>query len=69
MATTPRAGTIDLDKLSATTGGFNMDFDVLDVTAVTAGGPDPEGRYKPRAGEPTTDTDITDEVVLGALAW
>ncbi|MBP7420152.1 MAG: calcium-binding protein [Burkholderiaceae bacterium] len=60
------AGTIDLDKLSATTGGFNMDFDVLDVTAVTAGGLILKGGTN-LAPVNATDTDTTDEVVLGAL--
>lgn len=60
------ANTIDLNTISATVGGFNMDFDVLDITKVTSsnliltGGTD--------AAPANADVDGSDEVVLGALA-
>jgi len=65
--------TIDLDNLGATLGGFNFDFDVLDVTSVTNGSLILNGGSNdivgPDAGPANaTDTDTTDEVVLGNLS-
>ena len=61
------ANTIDLNLISGTVGGFNMDFDVLDITKVTSSNLILVG------GDNLTlpanaDTDTTDEVVLGALS-
>lgn len=61
---------IGLDNLSATVGGLNMDFDVLDVRNVTTTGITVNGGTD--AAPVETDTaevaDNTDELVLGALA-
>lgn len=64
--------TIDLDNISAAVGGFNFDFDVLDLTNLTSavsgltvnGGTD----AAPVETDPGEVADNTDEVVLGALA-
>ncbi|MDD2734508.1 MAG: hypothetical protein PHF56_11255 [Desulfuromonadaceae bacterium] len=58
--------TIDLDNLSATVGGLNMDFDVLDISNVTTSGLTVNGGTD--AAPANADTDATDEVVLGALS-
>lgn len=64
------ANTIDLDNLSSNAGGFNFDFDVLDITKVTNtalilnGGTD----AAPLETDADETADNTDEVVLGALA-
>lgn len=58
--------TIDLDNLSATLGGFNFDFDVLDVTNVTNSGLILNGGTN--AAPANVDLDLTDEVVLGLLS-
>lgn len=70
------ANTIDLDNLGATAGGFNFDFDVLDVSGVTSGSLILNGGTGDivgadagpgNAAEPTA-LDPTDEVVLGNLS-
>ena len=64
------ANTIDLDNLSATVGGFNFEFDVLDVTKVTSSGLILNGGTDaaPVTTDPDETADDTDEVVLGALS-
>lgn len=56
--------TIDLDNINAAVGGFNFDFDVLDVTAVTTTGLILNGG----TNGASIDADTTDEVVLGVLS-
>jgi len=60
------ANTIDLNLISATVGGFNMDFDVLDITKVTSSNLILVGGTN--AAPVNADADGSDEVVLGALA-
>ena len=62
--------TIDLDNIGALVGGFNFDFDVLDVTKVTTSGLILRGGTNalPAAIDPDEVADNTDEVVLGALS-
>jgi hypothetical protein len=64
------ANTIGLNNLSATVGGFNFDFDVLDVTGVTSGSLILVGgtNLAPTNILLEDATDGTDEVVLGALS-
>ena len=64
--------TIDLDNLGATVGGYNFDFDVLDLTNLTSAltGLTVNGGTNAAPVETDVDevADNTDEVVLGALA-
>lgn len=64
--------TIDLDNISATVGGFNIEFDVLDLTALTSALSGLTINGGTNAAPVETDVsetaDDTDEVVLGALA-
>lgn len=64
------ANTIDLDNISATVGGFNFDFDILDVTKVTTSGLILRGgtNAAPVEADPDEVADNTDEVVLGSLS-
>ena len=61
---------IDLDNLSATVGGLNMDFDVLDIRNVTTTGITVNGgtNVAPVEADAKEVADDTDELVLGALA-
>ena len=62
------ANTIDLDNLSATVGGFGMDFDALDITGVT--GVQLDALTTVNGGTnaaPVVDVDGSDEVVFGRL--
>lgn len=61
--------TIDLDNISATVGGFNFDFDVLDLTNLTSAltALTVNGGTNAAPGN-ATDLDGSDEVVLGPLA-
>ena len=64
------ANTIDLDNLSAPrgaagAGGFEFDFDVLDITAVTKTNLVINGGTN--AAPANADADATDEVILGQL--
>lgn len=60
--------TIDLDNISATVGGLNFEFDVLDLTNLTGAVTGLTVNGGTNAAPVNADADASDEVVLGALS-